>query len=134
MGPFERMAKCDQGYLCEICGNEVENITDSSLYLQYVIGWIAPETLHSRPDSHLRCNPALAQFIDSEDFLPPVVHEGAFDRRTLDAEFSNRRTALVTEGFLRLCELTCMRHAMTLTEYPLPEVIQSWNAGSEEPI
>ena len=39
------MAKCDEGYLCEVCGLEVEGLTDSALYLQFVIGWIHPETL-----------------------------------------------------------------------------------------
>ena len=40
------MAKCDQGYLCEVCGHDVENMTDSDLYLRYVIGQLDPEMLH----------------------------------------------------------------------------------------
>ena len=32
------MARCDQGYLCEVCGAEVEEITESDLYLAYVLG------------------------------------------------------------------------------------------------
>ena len=32
------MARCDQGYLCEVCGGDVEAITDSDLYLRYVLG------------------------------------------------------------------------------------------------
>ena len=32
------MARCDQGYLCIVCGEEVENIEDSGLYLRYIIG------------------------------------------------------------------------------------------------
>jgi hypothetical protein len=30
------MAKCDQGYLCVICGEEVEHIENSGLYLRYI--------------------------------------------------------------------------------------------------
>ena len=34
----ETMARCDQGYLCEVCGRDVEAITESDLYLRYVLG------------------------------------------------------------------------------------------------
>ena len=26
------MAKCDEGYLCQVCGHEVEQIVESDLY------------------------------------------------------------------------------------------------------
>ena len=29
------MARCDQGYLCDVCGDEVENIRESDLYLRF---------------------------------------------------------------------------------------------------
>ena len=32
------MAKCEEGYLCEVCGCDVEEISDSDLYLRFVIG------------------------------------------------------------------------------------------------
>ena len=32
------MAKCEEGYLCEVCGQDVAEITESDLYLRYVIG------------------------------------------------------------------------------------------------
>src|SRR5437764_510005 len=32
------MAACETGYLCEICGRDVEAITESDLYLRYVLG------------------------------------------------------------------------------------------------
>ena len=54
------MAKCDEGYLCSVCGGDVENITDSDLYLRYVIGLLDPELLHAQPEKHIRCNPTLA--------------------------------------------------------------------------
>ena len=34
------MARCDQGYLCEVCGEEVEDISNSDLYLRFIIGEI----------------------------------------------------------------------------------------------
>ena len=62
------MAKCDEGYLCEVCGQDVAELTDSDLYLRYVIGLLDPETLHTTRERHIRCNPVLAQYI---------VHQGA---------------------------------------------------------
>ena len=41
------MAKCEEGYLCDVCGKDVEQLTDSDLYLRYVIGMLDPETLLS---------------------------------------------------------------------------------------
>ena len=32
------MAKCDEGYRCEVCGRDVEAVTDSDLYLRFVLG------------------------------------------------------------------------------------------------
>lgn len=32
------MAKCDEGYLCEVCGQDVAEISQSDLYLRYVVG------------------------------------------------------------------------------------------------
>ena len=55
------MAKCDEGYLCEVCGKDVAEIIDSDLYLRYVIGMLDPEVLHTTGERHIRCNPALAQ-------------------------------------------------------------------------
>ena len=40
------MALCEQGYLCDVCGGDVEEITHSDLYLRYVLGEVAPEKLH----------------------------------------------------------------------------------------
>ena len=71
------MAKCDEGYLCAVCGEDVANVTQSDLYLRYVIGLVDPEMLHSTPERHIRCNPGLAQFITDADF-EPVVAEGEF--------------------------------------------------------
>jgi len=119
------MAKCDEGYLCEVCGEEVEGLIESALYLQYVIGWIDPETLHTRRECHLRCNPALSQFIDDAGFTPVVV-EGELDRRTLDPVFAQERAALVTRGYVRLREIHKRRKNVTVAEYPLEEARARW--------
>src|SRR5437660_390556 len=41
------MAKCDEGYRCDVCGRDVEAITDSELYLRYVLGEVPLEQLHA---------------------------------------------------------------------------------------
>ena len=120
------MAKCDEGYLCEVCGEEVEGLTNSALYLQYIIGWIDPETLHTRRECHLHCLPSLAQFIEDERFQPPVQVEGPFDRRQLDAGFAQRQAELITRGYQRLWELQTKRRGLTVTDYPLPEAQARW--------
>ena len=98
------MAKCEEGYLCDVCGGDVEEITDSDLYLRYVIGMLDPETLHTTRERHIRCNPVLAQFIVDDDFAPVVV-EGDFDKRRLDPAYVHQRETLVTRGWRRLREL-----------------------------
>lgn len=117
------MAKCDEGYRCDICGEDVESIVDSDLYLRYVIGMLDPETLHNTAERHLRCNPSLAQFIRSEQF-EPIAAEGPFAREQLDPEFVRERETLVTRGYLRLLEIAerRAREEISILEYPLPEV------------
>lgn len=113
------MAKCEEGYLCEVCGQDVEEITESDLYLHYVIGMIDPETLHTTRERHVRCNPVLAQFIVDERFAPVAV-EGAFDKRQLDPVYVRQQELLVTRGWRRLREVAGLE--ISLLEYPLPEV------------
>ncbi|MGE0606982.1 MAG: hypothetical protein AB7O62_07805 [Pirellulales bacterium] len=112
------MAKCEEGYLCDVCGADVEEMTDSDLYLRFVIGMIDPETLHTTRERHIRCNPALAQFIVADDFAP-MEAAGPFDKRLLDAAFVRDREVLVTRGWRRLHELGGVER---ITDYPLPEV------------
>jgi hypothetical protein len=119
------MAMCEQGYLCEVCGQDVETLSQSDLYLRYVIGEIDPEVLHTTPERHLRCNPVLAQFIVHRDFEPVSV-DGSFDRRALDAGFVASRCDLVTRGFARLIELERGGGESDVTAYPLPEVLQRY--------
>ncbi|HVW01929.1 MAG TPA: hypothetical protein VHB77_16370, partial [Planctomycetaceae bacterium] len=88
------MAKCDEGYLCEVCGQPVPEIADSDLYLRYVLGEISMQALHAAPERHIRCNPVQAQFIVDESFEPVAV-EGPFNKRQLDPADVARREALV---------------------------------------
>ena len=113
------MAKCDEGYLCEVCGQDVADITDSDLYLRFVIGLLDPETLHTTPERHIRCNPTLAQFIVDDDFDPEIV-EGEFGKRQLDADYVRQRESLVTRGWRRLKQVVHEEDA--IINYPLPEV------------
>ena len=119
------MVRCEQGYLCEVCGADVEDLTDSDLYLRYVLGEVDPETLHVQPERHLRCNPTLAQFIVVEGFEPIVV-EGPFAKSGLDPEFVAEEDARVTRGYRRLLELPAL--GVPITEYPLPEAQARWRA------
>ena len=117
-GP-KQMAKCDGGYRCEVCTNDVPEITDSDLYLRFVIGLVDPETLHTTQERHIRCNPSLAQFIVDPNFAP-VTLAGDFDKRMLDQAFVAEREKLVTRGWRRLKEVA--RSNVTIQEYPLPEI------------
>ena len=121
------MAICEQGYLCDVCGEDVEDLTESDLYLRYVLGEVDPETLHLTPERHIRCNPILAQFIVAEGFEPVVV-DGFFAKAELDPEFVAEEEARVTRGYLRLLELTGLE--LPIVEYPLPEVSR---AGGRRP-
>ena len=120
------MAKCDEGYLCSVCGGDVENITDSDLYLRYVIGLLDPELLHAQPEKHIRCNPTLAQFIIAEDFEPVAV-EGDFSKAELDRAYVQEREELVTRGWNRLKELRALGE-VSILEFPLPEAIEQLRA------
>ncbi|MFI4874865.1 MAG: hypothetical protein ACIALR_05990 [Blastopirellula sp. JB062] len=113
------MAKCDEGYDCEVCGRPVEKLTESDLYLRFVIGMLDPEVLHTTPERHIRCNPVLAQFIVHADF-EPVSAAGDFAKENLDAAFVAERQQLATRGYERLRELVQVN--LPIVDYPLPEV------------
>ncbi len=113
------MAKCEQGYLCDVCGDEVEDITQSDLYLRYVTGEVAARELMTAKERHLRCNPTLAQFIVAAEFEPVVV-AGPFDKRLLDPADVARREDLVTRGYHRLQEVRGL--GIPISDYPLEDV------------
>jgi hypothetical protein len=114
------MAKCNQGYLCRVCGRDVEDIVDSDLYLRYILGQVEAETLHTTPECHIRCNPVLAQFIVDDAFSPVVVVEGDFDKRRLDEAYRSRQELLVTRAWRRLRDVS--KSDLPLTEYPLSAI------------
>lgn len=124
------MARCDQGYLCEICGGEVEEITESDLYLRFVLGEVDPEQLHRLPERHLRCNPSLAQFIVDPAF-PPAVCAGPFGKDWLDPAYVAAEEARVTRGYRRL--LTLPGSGLAIVEYPLPETRGRWETPEALP-
>src|SRR5437868_339347 len=110
------MAKCDEGYVCDVCGCDVEEIPDSDLYLRYVLGEVPLHELQRSPERHIRCNPALAQYICDEAF-PPAVCAGPFAKEQFDAEYVASETARVTAGWRRLQELPGL--GLPIDEYPL---------------
>jgi hypothetical protein len=124
------MAKCDEGYLCDVCGQDVAELVDSDLYLRYVIGLLDPEVLHTTSERHIRCNPALAQYIVADDFEPVVV-EGLFDKRQLDATFVGEHERLLTRGWKRLQEVASL--GIPIIDYPLPEVLERIKSRSIGP-
>lgn len=124
------MAKCDEGYLCDVCGQDVAELTDSDLYLRYIVGMLDPEVLHTTPERHIRCNSTLAQYIVADDF-DRVVVEGPFDKRQLDSEYVREREHLLTRGWNRLKEVVISGEP--IIEYPLPEVIEKIKARSIGP-
>jgi hypothetical protein len=111
------MAACERGYLCAVCGEEVEAIHQSDLYLRYVLGEVKAEQLGRLPERHIRCDPALAQFIIAEGFDPVVVADGPFAKATLDPRFVAEEERRVTGGYLRLRELTTQE--VSIWDYPL---------------
>jgi hypothetical protein len=110
------MAKCDEGYRCEVCGGDVEAIVESDLYLRYVLGEVPLEMIHRMPERHIACNPALAQYIVDERFAP-ITCEGPFDKRGMDADYLRDEEARVTRGWRRLQAIPTL--GLTVAEYPL---------------
>jgi hypothetical protein len=122
------MARCEEGYLCDVCGGDVAEITESDLYLRYVLGEVSPEQLPRLRERHIRCNPATAQFIVDPDF-PPVRCEGFFAKDQLDPVHVAEQEERVTRAWRRLQQIP--RLGIPLTEYPLPEVRQAWQKLAE---
>lgn len=108
--------KCDEGYRCDVCGADVELVTDSDLYLRYVLGEVPLDRIHVTSERHLRCNPALAQYIVDAMF-EPVACDGPFGKSHLDPVFVANEEARVTRGWRRLQALPSL--GLTIAEYPL---------------
>jgi hypothetical protein len=114
------MARCEQGYLCDVCGEEVASIRESDLYLRFVTGQLPAQRLLATPERHIRCNPTLAQFIEHEDF-DAVIVEGDFSKHQLDDEERCRQAELLTRGWERLQEIAGLEQPIPIAEYPLQE-------------
>lgn len=112
--------RCEQGYLCDVCGEDVADITVSSLYLRYVIGEIPVRELMSHPERHLRCHLYLAQFI-IDDAFPPVKMDGPFAKDQLDPVEAARLEDLITRGWRRLQEVRAL--GLPISDYPLVKAV-----------
>jgi hypothetical protein len=108
--------KCDEGYVCFVCGAYVEAVVDSDLYLRYILGEIPLEKLHLHPERHIRCDPELAQYIVDARFAP-VICEGPFAKAELDPEYVENQEDRVTRAWRRLQEVPQL--GIPITEYPL---------------
>ena len=111
--------RCEQGYLCDVCGEEVAEISASALYLQYVIGDIPARELMAHPERHLCCHPYLAQFVIDARF-PPVTMHGPFGKQNLDPAEVAGREDLVTRGWRRLQEVRAL--GIPISQYPLETI------------
>jgi len=121
------MARCEEGYLCDVCGLDVAEMTDSDLYLRFILGEVQPEQLHLLPERHIRCNPSLAQYIVAPTF-EPVICESLFSKDQLDTLFVAEQEFMVTRAWKRLQELPGL--GLPIVEYPLPEVQEKWRQVS----
>jgi hypothetical protein len=114
--PEDTQVRCDEGYRCEVCGQDVEAITESDLYLRYVLGEVPLEQLHLLPERHIRCNPSLAQFIVDPAF-EPVHCDGPFAKAHLDPGYVADEEIRVTKAWRRLQQIPTL--GVALVDYPL---------------
>ena len=111
------MANCDGGYFCYHCREYVENITESELYLRYVLGEVAFDNLLKLPDGHIRCNPNIAQYIDDDRFPPVSPEESALRKENQDPGFVRSEVEKVTRAWRHLQSLP--GSGIPVEEYPL---------------
>lgn len=111
------MANCNKGYNCDRCGEYVENVRESELYLRYVIGAVPQEELPREPERHIRCSPEFAQFIVDPGFAPVTCDDPALAKSLLPAEVRKRQEQLFTRAWQRLQEVAGGGHPVS--EYPL---------------
>jgi hypothetical protein len=120
------MAGCERGYLCTVCGQDVEEITDSALYIRYVMGDVAWDQLNSAPETHLRCDKTLAQFIVDSSF-ESVICDGMFAKEQLDPDFVKSEEERVTTAYRRLRAVAGTN--LAIADYPLAPVIARRDSG-----
>ncbi|MHC4223370.1 MAG: hypothetical protein ACYSX0_10840 [Planctomycetota bacterium] len=110
------MAGCDSGYYCDRCGEYVENVRDSELYLRYILGAVPLDQLRKEPERHLCCAPEFAQFIVDPGYMPVECADPAIDKRNLPVEVRERQERLFTKAWRRLQEVA--GSATPVDEYP----------------
>ena len=117
------MAQCEQGYLCDVCGLEVEAITESDLYLRYVLGEVPPLSL---PTQRRTAHPLQSGHgsVHRGSRVWGGRCEGMFAKEHLDAAFVAEEERRVTRGWRRLQEIPTL--GVAIPDYPLPEVLAAW--------
>ena len=81
-----------------------------------MLGEVPLETLHRLPERHLRCNPALAQYIVDPAFAP-VTCPGPFAKSEWDPAFVATEEERVSRGYRRLLAIPTL--GLSVPEYPL---------------
>lgn len=111
------MAKCDTGYFCRVCGEYVAGLTDSALYLRYVLGEVPFGALFHEPDAHITCVPELAGLIDHPDFAA-AKPAGTGPAPGTEGSGPPRSRERVTRAWLRLQDIP--GSGLEIPDYPLP--------------
>jgi len=96
------MALCDKGYTCDRCGEYVENMRTSELYLRHLMGAVPKEELLHEPERHIACCPELAQFIVDPAFPPVVCPDPALAKGNLPAEVRESHERTFTQAWRKL--------------------------------
>jgi hypothetical protein len=91
-----------------------------------VLGEVQPEQLHLLRERHIRCNPAMAQYIVAPAF-ETISYDGPFAKAHLDPAFVMEQEIKVTRAWKRLQELPAL--GLPIIEYPLPEVRANWKGA-----
>ena len=112
------MANCDEGYNCDRCGEYVENVEESELYLRYVLGAVPHEELPREPERHIRCAPEFAQFIVDPGFEPVPCDDPDLAKERLPAAVRAAQERLFTRAWRRLREVRDL--GIPVEDYPLP--------------
>jgi len=112
------MAACNEGYHCDRCGEYVEDVRDSELYLRYVLGAVPAEELPREPERHIHCCPEFAQFIVDAGFVPVRCDDPDLDKAGLPEAVRAGQERLFTAAWRRLQEVA--GSGLPVDDYPLP--------------
>ena len=112
------MGSCNEGYHCDRCGEYVENVRDSELYLRFVLGAVPAGELPREPERHIHCCPEFAQFIVDEGFFPVRCADPELDKALLPDDVRESQERLFTAAWKRLQEVA--GSGVPVDAYPLP--------------